>query len=517
MSEAEAWRIWSKCAQKIRSQVPDAVWQTTFSTTRATSFNRNSLTLQVPTALHKMRIERRYFPMLNNEIKKNNPKATVHIKVGHDQNLKADEACPPSLSNSLSGKDASAKDAETSEHSDALNLNRYGQEGRVSTSQAVFQEDDMKSNSSEVTCNSNGLYDTLSDNSNEGDNPDVSSQNGFNPRFTFSQFVTGSSNRFAHAASLAVAEQPASEYNPLFIYGNSGMGKTHLLQAIANYSAENHPAHKLKYVTSEAFLNEFIRAVRNNIQPDFKKRYRRNKILLVDDVQFLQGKDGLQEEFFHTFNDVLQTGGQIILSSDRPPDAIPTLENRLRSRFRSGLITDIQPPDIVTRLAILHKKLETKSVYVSDDVLHFIAESIKHSIRELEGALIKIVAYTSLNGKPCDLKLAKQLLTDIIENSTKTPVTMDIIIDVTAETFNFTRKQIISVSRRRSLVEARQIAMYITRNLTELSYPEIGRGFGDRDHTTVIHAFRKIQSQISENQDLFNRVQQVQNRVNQTR
>lgn len=375
----------------------------------------------------------------------------------------------------------------------------------------------MKSTSNNVAYKSNGLHDTLSPNSHENNDLGVDKKNGFNPRFTFNQFVTGSSNRFAHAASLAVAEQPANEYNPLFIHGNSGMGKTHLLQAIANYSAENHPTHKLKYVTSETFLNEFIGAVRNNIQPDFKKRYRRNKMLLVDDVQFLQGKDGLQEEFFHTFNDILQTGGQIVLSSDRPPDAIPTLENRLRSRFRSGLITDIQPPDLVTRMAILQKKLETKSVYVSDDILHFIAESIKNSIRELEGALIKIVAYTSLNGKPCDLDLAKQLLTDIIENSTKTPVTMDIIIDIAADNFNFTRDQIISASRRRSLVEARQIAMYVTRNLTELSYPEIGRGFGDRDHTTVMHAFRKIQSLISEDQDIFNRVQQVQNRVNQTR
>ena len=514
MSKSEARQLWLNCTKNIRKQISDAAWQTTFSSTSATSFNQNSLTLQVPTALHKLRIERRYFPLLSAAIKETNPQATIRIKVNQDKHSANKHSALDEASSPSPAIGSYPQDGEAKKHLDTSSTQMLRQTTQISNNTPLSHKNNNKNITAYQTDNSDeppstGFNPTI--------NPQTHSDNGFNPRFTFSQFVTGSSNRFAHAASLAVAEQPSSEYNPLFIYGNSGMGKTHLLQAIANYSAENHPDDKLKYLTSEAFLNEFVRAIRNNSQPDFKKRYRLNKMLLVDDIQFLQDKDGLQEEFFHTFNDILQAGGQIVLSSDRPPDAIPTLENRLRSRFRSGLITDIQPPDLVTRLAILQKKLETKSVHVSDDVLQFIAESIQNSIRELEGALIKIVAYTNLSGEVCNLELAKQLLTDIIENSTKAPVTMNMIIDITAETFSFTREQVIGVSRRRSLVDARQIAMYITRNLTELSYPEIGRGFGDRDHTTVMHAFRKIQSQISEDQDLFNRVQQVQNRVNQAR
>ncbi|CAI8043797.1 Chromosomal replication initiator protein DnaA, partial [Geodia barretti] len=238
-------------------------------------------------------------------------------------------------------------------------------------------------------------------------------------RLTFEQFVTGTSNRFSHAAALAVAETPAGAYNPLFIHGDSGLGKTHLLRAICHYVNHHYPSYKVRYVTSETFLNEFVQAIRNSTQPEFKQVYRSNDVLLVDDIQFMEGKDGLQEEFFHTFNDLLQNGAQIVLSSDRGPDAMPTLEDRLRSRFKSGLITDIQPPDLVTRLAILEKKAEFSAIEIPGDVLSFIAENVTDSIRELEGALIRVTAYASITGQRCSYDLAKRVLADLIDNTTQ--------------------------------------------------------------------------------------------------
>ena len=310
-----------------------------------------------------------------------------------------------------------------------------------------------------------------------------------------------------------MAEAPAGAYNPLFIYGGSGLGKTHLLKAITHYVNEHYPMQKVRYVTSETFLNEFVQAIRNSTQPEFKHVYRTNDVLLVDDIQFMEGKDGLQEEFFHTFNDLLQNGAQIVLSSDRAPDAIPLLEDRLRSRFKSGLITDIQPPDLVTRLAILEKKAEFSALNIPREVLSFIAEHITDSIRELEGALIKVTAFGSITGQPCSYELAKKVLADVITSTAKAPVTVRAIIDVASELFNIPLEQIIGGSRRRNLVDARQIAMYVTRNMTDLSYPEIGRAFGDRDHTTVIHAVRKIERHMTEKRETFDCVQQLQERV----
>ena len=325
--------------------------------------------------------------------------------------------------------------------------------------------------------------------------------------------MTGSSNRFAQAAALAVAEAPAGSYNPLFIHGDSGLGKTHLLRAIAHYVNHHYPRHKVRYVTSETFLNEFVQAIRNSTQPEFKHVYRTNDVLLVDDIQFMEGKDGLQEEFFHTFNDLLQNGAQIVLSSDRAPDAIPTLEHRLRSRFKSGLITDIQPPDLVTRLAILEKKAESSAIIIPRDVLSFIAENITDSIRELEGALTKVTAYANITGQRCSYDLAKRLLADLISSTAKAPVTVGTILDATSTLFGLSLDQIIGGSRQRPLVDARQIAMYVTRNMTDLSYPEIGRAFGNRDHTTVIHAVRKIESHMTERKETFDKVQELQKSV----
>ena len=500
----EANRIWSSCAQNIRSQLSTAVWDTTFSLTEAASFNRNSLILQVPTALHKMRIESRYLQILQEAVEDTTPGATVSIEVNRNKipkNLRLSRFNEPiQINNSKLSTHQKNNSVERSAHNASHNNN-----------------DNDSSNYSSPTSDNKPININSIIKTSKSNHKDIDNRNVINSRFTFEQFVTGSSNRFAHAAALAVAEQPANDYNPLFIHGDSGMGKTHLLQAIANYSINNYPQHKMRYVTSETFLNEFVRAIRNNTQPDFKQQYRYNKMLLVDDIQFLQDKDGLQEEFFHTFNDIFQNGGQIVLSSDRPPDAIPKLEDRLRSRFRSGLITDIQPPDLVTRLAILQKKVESKKVHIQNDVLNFIAEHITNSIRELEGALIKIVAYTNLHGQHCSLDQAKQLLSDLINSTAKIPVTIDLVIDTACDMFNFSRDLIVGTSRRQPLVRARQIAMYTTRDLTELSYPQIGKGFGNRDHTTVMHACRKIQDQIANNKEVFNQVQELQNRIAQAR
>ena len=452
-NDPEAERIWTSCAQSIRNQVSDAVWRTTFSGARATAFDQRSLTLLVPTSLQKARIERRYFGLLTDAIDETEPDVTVRIEIDPDWSDRGERL-------------TSAEDERAEPGSDS-------------------------------------------------DGATSGAESGPDTRLTFEQFVTGTSNRFSHAAALAVAETPAGAYNPLFIHGASGLGKTHLLRAISHYVNNHYPSHKVRYVTSETFLNEFVQAIRNSTQPDFKQVYRSNDVLLVDDIQFMEGKDGLQEEFFHTFNDLLQNGAQIVLSSDRAPDAMPTLEDRLRSRFKSGLITDIQPPDLVTRLAILEKKAEFSAIEIPGDVLSFIAENITDSIRELEGALIKVTAYASITGQRCSYDLANRVLADLIDKTVKAPVTAATILEATSDVFNFTIEQITGGSRRRPLVDARQIAMYVTRNMTDLSYPEIGRAFGNRDHTTVIHAVRKIERHMTERKEIFDRVQELQKHVSE--
>jgi len=352
---------------------------------------------------------------------------------------------------------------------------------------------------------------------NSGDQPKAASnlnRGNIDEKFTFEHFVIGPSNRFAHAAALAVAETPAMSYNPLFIHGDSGLGKTHLLRGIAHYVAHHYPDAKVRYVSTETFLNEFVEAIRTNNLPEFKRRYRENDVLLVDDIQFMEGKDGLQEEFFHTFNELHQNNKQIVLSSDRTPDAIPTLEDRLRSRFKWGLITDIQPPDLETRLAILHKKAGSHTLEIPSGVFSFIAENITDSIRELEGALIKVTAFANLTHQSLTVDLASMVLADLISQSAKPPVTASRIIDLTADMFGFTIEQLTGGSRQRPLVEARQVAMYVTRNSTDLSYPEIGKAYGNRDHTTVMHAVRKIEARMGERQKIFDKVTELQHRLN---
>ena len=336
-----------------------------------------------------------------------------------------------------------------------------------------------------------------------------------NARYIFETFVIGASNRFAHAAAVAVAEAPAKAYNPLFIYGESGLGKTHLLHAIGAYAKELYGNVRVRYVSSEEFTNDFINSIRDDKATAFQRRYRDLDILLVDDIQFLENKERTQEEFFHTFNTLYNANKQIVISSDRPPKQLTTLEDRLRSRFEWGLITDIQPPELETRIAILRKKAAQDKLNAPDDVLEFIASKISTNIRELEGALIRVTAFASLNRQVVDMGLAEIVLKDLIPNEVNSEITAPTIMAQTAAYYSLTIDDLCGTSRSRALVNARQIAMYLCRELTELSLPKIGQTFGGRDHTTVIHADRKIRELMAERRSIYNQVNELTTRIKQ--
>ena len=336
----------------------------------------------------------------------------------------------------------------------------------------------------------------------------------FHPKYNFESFVIGSSNRFAHAAALAVAEAPAEAYNPLFIYGAAGLGKTHLLHAIGRYAREWHRGSVVRYVSTEQFMNDFIVALQRRTIPAFHQRYRAADLLLIDDIQFLEGKERTQEEFFHTFN-ALHPKSQIVITSDRPPKKIPTLEERLRTRFEWGLITDIQPPDLETRLAILRKKTESDRLAVPPEVMSYIASKIQTNIRELEGALIRVAAYASLTRSNITLDAAQGVLQSLLPNSNEARVTSDLIISVAAEYFDVTPDEICSPSRSRPLVNARQMAMYLCRELTDLSLPKIGERFGGRDHSTVIFAVNKVKQHMQERESWYEQVRELTTRIRQ--
>ena len=329
---------------------------------------------------------------------------------------------------------------------------------------------------------------------------------GLNPRYTFDNFVKGTSNQFALAAALRVAETPGRSYNPLFIYGSAGLGKTHLLHAIGAYVHHHYAHYEVRYVSTETFLNEYVDAIRTNSTAAFKRRYREVDVLLIDDIQFMEGKEGLQEEFFHTFNSLHGANKQIVISSDRTPDAIPTLEDRLRGRFRWGLITDIQPPDMETRLAILRNKAERDHATIPDDVLEYIASRVSTNIRELEGALIRVTAFASLNRVPITITMAESLLSDLFSDQAPKIRTDEELLAEIAAYLGFTVEALRGKNRQRPLVTARQEAMYVFRELTDLSYPAIARLFGGRDHTTHIHAVDKVQRMMKERQQVFDRV-----------
>ena len=341
------------------------------------------------------------------------------------------------------------------------------------------------------------------------------SKTRLNEKYTFDTFVIGASNRFAHAAAVAVAEAPARAYNPLFIWGESGLGKTHLLHAVGHYAQRLFPGMRVRYVSTEEFTNDFINSLRDDRKVAFQRRYRDIDILLVDDIQFLEGKEGTQEEFFHTFNTLHNANKQIVVSSDRPPKRLETLEDRLRTRFEWGLITDIQPPELETRIAILRKKAAQDRLAAPAEVLEFIAARIEHNIRELEGALIRVTAFASLNQQPVDVGLAEIVLRDLIPDSQVPEISASQIMAVTAEFFSVSLDDLCGPGKTKALAQARQISMYLCRELTDLSLPKIGQTFGGRDHTTVMHAEKKIRKEMAERRRIYDQVQELTSRIKQ--
>ncbi|MGH3771543.1 MAG: chromosomal replication initiator protein DnaA [Pseudonocardiaceae bacterium] len=342
-----------------------------------------------------------------------------------------------------------------------------------------------------------------------------SSQTRLNEKYTFDTFVIGASNRFSHAAAVAVSEAPARAYNPLFVWGESGLGKTHLLHAVGHYAQRLFPGMRVRYVSTEEFTNDFINSLRDDRKVAFQRRYRDVDVLLVDDIQFLEGKEGTQEEFFHTFNTLHNANKQIVISSDRPPKGLGTLEDRLRTRFEWGLITDIQPPELETRIAILRKKAAGDRLAAPDEVLEFIAARIERNIRELEGALIRVTAFASLNRQPVDNQLAEIVLRDLIPDEAAHEISAPNIMAVTAEFFGLTIEDMCGPGKTKHVAQARQIAMYLCRELTDLSLPRIGQIFGGRDHTTVMHADRKIRKEMAERRRTYDQVQELTSRIKQ--
>lgn len=371
---------------------------------------------------------------------------------------------------------------------------------------------DFSNNATQL--NSRNNQNTLQEKNEFSDNFSQPTIAGLNPKYTFDHFVIGTSNRFAHAAALSVAEAPAKSYNPLYIYGAAGLGKTHLLHAIGHYVHKMFPNKIIRYVSTETFMNEFVESIRTNSTATFKKRYRQVDVLLVDDIQFLERSQQLQEEFFHTFNSLTDSTSQIVLCSDRPPKSIATLEDRLRTRFEWGLITDIQPPEFETRLAILQKKAYSENLQnVPDEVMKFIASNISDNVRELEGALIRVAAYSSLHRAVLNEEVAKQVLSDLLPSNKTRVITPQLILDETAAMFGWSVTDLCGSSRRRPLVTARQVGMYVFRELTDYSFPRIAEVFGGRDHTTVMHAVEKIKRQMTEKATVFEQVNELIGRI----
>ena len=452
-------RVWAAVSFVLREQVSDAVWLSTFQDVIALEGDSTELRVSAPNSHVRDRILSRYLPMVRDaleELGTSNRQFSVEV--------------------------------QAPEPADVADDQYLGEERHDTRSSAQHP------------LGGSGF-------------PQRSEVPGINPRYTFDAFVKGTSNQFALAAALRVAETPGRSYNPLFIYGSAGLGKTHLLHAIGHYVSAHYQHDIVRYVSTETFLNEYVDAIRTNSTANFKRRYRDIDVLLIDDIQFMEGKEGLQEEFFHTFNSLHGANKQIVITSDRLPDAIPTLEERLRGRFKWGLITDVQPPDLETRLAILRNKSERDQVHVPAEVLEFIASRITSNIRELEGALIRITAYASLNNVPITIQLAESLLADLIHQNYVKPRTDDELLTEIAGILGYSVEALRGKSRQRPLVTARQTAMYVFRELTDLSYPAIARLLGGRDHTTVIHAVDKIQRLMKERKQIYDQVTDLVQRL----
>jgi chromosomal replication initiator protein len=447
--------LWTAVSQLLRAQVSDAVWYSTFNDVHSLPGDDTTLRLTVPSGTVRDKITSRYLPLVLD--------ALAEIGAGSTQ-----------LEVEVVSNDA------------------IGEVVQESTPQPTAKTPVSKSASSESM---------VADKAEE-----MADRAGLNPRYTFETFVKGASNSFALAAAQRVAETPARSYNPLFIYGSAGLGKTHLLHAIGHYVLQNYSHYQVRYISTETFLNEYVDGIRNNTIANFKRRYRDIDVLLIDDIQFMEGKEGLQEEFFHTFNSLHGANKQIVISSDRVPDAIPNLEERLIGRFRWGLITDVQPPDLETRLAILRNKAEREGTVVPGDVLEYIASRVTSNIRELEGALIRVSAYSSLNRVDMTVPQAERLLEDLLPSTAPKHRTDQELLTEIAGLLGFAVDALRGKSRQRPLVMARQEAMYVFRELTDLSYPAIARLFGGRDHTTVIHAVDKITRLMAERSETYDRV-----------
>lgn len=466
----EAADLWSAATALLRTRLTEAAWKAWFDSVRAIELHADQLVLAVPSRLAREKIHNDHGTLIEDLLREHTGREIRVEYVVH-----TDPPEPP----------PTAPAATTTEH-----VPEPRPESGPTASSLTELAAARSSAPAEVA----------------GD--------ALNDRYTFDSFVIGASNRFAHAAALSVAEAPARSYNPLFIYGQAGLGKTHLLQAIGRYVSEVFPGLRIRYVSTERFMNEFVEAIRTNATGDFKRRYREIDVLLIDDIQFLESREGLQEEFFHTFNSLHNAHRQIVISSDRPPKSIATLEDRLRSRFEWGLITDIQPPEFETRLAILQKKAESERFeHVPPEVLGFIATHIKDNVRELEGALIRVAAYASLNQTPLSEKLARTVLADLLPSSEPRVVTPQLILEETAKMFGWTVDELVGKSRRRPLVRARQVGMYVFRELTDYSYPQIAKEFGGRDHTTVMHAVEKISTLMAEQRPIFEQVTELINRI----
>ena len=450
--------LWTAVSQLLRAQVSDAVWYSTFNDVHSLPDDQNTLRLAVPSGTVRDKITSRYLPIVLD--------ALTELGAG-SLKLVVDVVAPDEIV------------ADSSTNTDVTprpNTKNHSKNGSKNSAPTVASVEEM------------GI------------------RAGLNPRYTFETFVKGASNSFALAAAQRVAETPARSYNPLFVYGSAGLGKTHLLHAIGHYVLQNYSHYQVRYITTETFLNEYVDGIRNNTIANFKRRYRDIDVLLIDDIQFMEAKEGLQEEFFHTFNTLHGANKQIVISSDRVPDAIPNLEDRLIGRFRWGLITDVQPPDLETRLAILRNKAERDGTFVPADVLEHIASRVSTNIRELEGALIRVSAYSSLNRVDMTVAQAERLLEDLLPSSSPKNRTDDELLAEIARFLGFTVEALRGKSRQRPLVSARQEAMYVFRELTDLSYPAIARLFGGRDHTTVIHAVDKITRLMVERNETYDQV-----------
>lgn len=477
-----AQEVWDLISKHVREQLSDASWNTWFIGAKIDPTSTvDNITIMVPSSVAWEKITSTFASIINDALENISETPIALRFVIETQNRQDD--------NTIDIRE------ETS---------NSNQQKSDLTNDFSHQNNDNYSSTQSTSRNVNNF----------SDNNSISEVAGLNPKYTFDHFVIGSSNRFAHAAALSVAEAPAKSYNPLYIYGAAGLGKTHLLHAIGHYVHKMFPNKIIRYVSTETFMNEFVESIRTNSTATFKKRYRQVDVLLVDDIQFLERSQQLQEEFFHTFNSLTDSSSQIVLCSDRPPKSIATLEDRLRTRFEWGLITDVQPPEFETRLAILQKKAYSENLQnVPDEVMKFIASNISDNVRELEGALIRVAAYSSLHRAVLNEDVAKQVLSDLLPTNKTRVITPQLILDETAALFGWSVIDLCGSSRRRPLVTARQVGMYVFRELTDYSFPRIAEVFGGRDHTTVMHAVEKIKRQMTEKATVFEQVNELIGRI----